>query len=148
MKPGTLIRERRWRAGDGRRLDQPVDWLSGRRDRAVLLWLIVGLASSVDVAQWRPGPLLLGKAAAPDAKVTGILSDRLNPNTASCSSLARLPGIGPARAEAIVAFRSQMLTRREAGDCAFASGKDLQRVPLIGPKTVERMAPYLLFTEP
>jgi competence protein ComEA len=56
---------------------------------------------------------------------------RVRVNTASAGDLAGLPGIGPARAAAIVA------SRRQHGP--FRQVEDLQRVPGIGPKTVEQL---------
>jgi hypothetical protein len=59
---------------------------------------------------------------------------RLDPNRASADALTVLPGIGPARAAAIVA-------RRDARP--FASLSELASVPGIGPVTLAGIAPYL-----
>jgi hypothetical protein len=58
----------------------------------------------------------------------------LDPNTADAASLEALPGIGPARARAIVAAR-----------CAkrFDSPRDLERVPGIGARSRARLEPWL-----
>lgn len=67
--------------------------------------------------------------------------ERINPNTAEAASLMRLPNIGPARAEAIIAYRMSV-----AGDRpAFEKPEDMEKVKGIGPKTVERMRPWLRF---
>lgn len=63
----------------------------------------------------------------------------LDPNTSCVDSLCLLPGIGPALAERIVAARQDGLR--------FARARDLQEVRGIGPRTVERLAPYLTFPE-
>jgi len=55
----------------------------------------------------------------------------LDLNRADAASLEVLPGIGPARAAAIVAARP------------FAQVGELSRVPGIGPGTLARIAPYL-----
>lgn len=56
---------------------------------------------------------------------------RIRVNAADVEELAGLPGIGPSRAAAIVASRGR--------EGPFRRIEDLQRVPGIGPKTVERL---------
>ncbi len=70
------------------------------------------------------------------------LKTQINPNTASLGELLTLPGIGPARAEAIVRYRS---TR--GGERAFIVLEDLCQVHGLGPALVQDMAPWLLFDE-
>jgi competence ComEA-like helix-hairpin-helix protein len=72
------------------------------------------------------------------------LEDKVNPNDASLPSLARLPGIGPARARAIVSYRSQVIERGGGGP-AFSCAEDLRRIAGIGPATVEAIRPWLRF---
>ena len=60
----------------------------------------------------------------------------LDPNRADAETLAALPGIGPARAAAIVAGRASG---------PYRAPRDLLRVHGIGPKTVERLRPFLRF---
>ena len=60
----------------------------------------------------------------------------LDPNRADAAALEALPGVGPARAAAIVADRAR-------GD--YRSLADLGRVPGIGPVTLRRAAPWLTF---
>ena len=55
---------------------------------------------------------------------------------AAVASLMRLPGIGRVRAMDIAAGRSQQ---------PFGCAADLERVRGIGPKTVEKIKPYLTF---
>lgn len=57
-------------------------------------------------------------------------------NEADWPELAELPGVGETIARRIVA------TRRDRGP--FADHNDLSRVPGIGPRTLERVRPYLL----
>jgi len=61
----------------------------------------------------------------------------INPNTASVASLDRLPGIGPALADAIVAAR-------DTGE-PFKNAGDLQRVSGIGKMKSAAIAPFLTF---
>lgn len=60
--------------------------------------------------------------------------ERLDPNTASEVELDRLPGVGPAVARAIVEARAEG---------RFRSVSELTRVPGVGARTVERLAPHL-----
>lgn len=59
----------------------------------------------------------------------------VNLNSASESELLGLPGIGPAKARAILAYR------REKG--SFAAVSDLGRISGFGPALVARLAPFL-----
>jgi len=80
---------------------------------------------------------------ASDPRLTGIgrLLDggAVDPNTASRRLLESLPGIGPGRAAAIVDERTR---------APFESAADLERVPGIGPRTRERLAPFLAVPPP
>lgn len=67
--------------------------------------------------------------------------ERINPNTASMGSLVRLPGIGRARALDIIHYR-QVNAQFET---VFESADDLQAIRGIGPKTAEKLAPWLTF---
>ena len=72
------------------------------------------------------------------------LDERINPNEASAASLERLPGIGTAKAEAIVAYRENF--KKETGsNRAFRSCDDLRKVKGIGAGTVEEMSRWLKF---
>ncbi len=64
--------------------------------------------------------------------------ERLDPNVAEVVELRRLPGVGPATAEAIV--------RSREADGPFVGPDDLERVRGIGPATVAKLAPHLTFT--
>ncbi len=68
---------------------------------------------------------------------------RVDPNTASWQWLACLPGIGETKAKAIVQYRLD----RVEGAAVFRRPEDLARVPGIGPATVRRVAPFLVFPE-
>ncbi|MHC4291661.1 MAG: ComEA family DNA-binding protein [Planctomycetota bacterium] len=66
---------------------------------------------------------------------------RINPNTASVASLVRLPGVGKARAMDIIYYRQN---QKQAGP-AFISTRDLQNIRGIGPKTADKISPWLIF---
>lgn len=76
-------------------------------------------------------------AASADAPTPAkpAFSGTLNINTASAAELEALPGIGPALAGRIIDDR--------AANGPFRTVDDLDRVRGIGPKTLERLRPYL-----
>jgi len=80
-----------------------------------------------------------GRRIGVDAERVRLAEQRINPNTASVGSLARLRNVGPARAAALVEYRQ---TRRGA---AFRRAEDLLNVRGIGPATVEAARPHLRF---
>lgn len=71
-----------------------------------------------------------------------VLDNRVNPNTDSVVSLMRLPGIGPSRAGTIVEYRMHYSAE---GKAVFESATDLEKIKGIGPKTVEKIRPWLCF---
>jgi len=73
--------------------------------------------------------------------------EKINPNTASWASLARLPGIGPGRAKAICRYREQFKTAHPDRQ-AFQVPADLKKVSGLGPILVEGITPYLAFPPP
>ncbi len=72
------------------------------------------------------------------------LSTRLDPNTADAAALSALPGLGEARAHAIVDYREKVRARRP-GQPVFRSGRDLLPIRGIGASTVNNLEPYLVF---
>ncbi len=72
------------------------------------------------------------------------LESRINPNNAPVESLVRLPGLGPGRAGAIVAYR-RIFDEKTDGSLAFQNCNDLQKVKGIGPKTVQNIGELLKF---
>jgi competence ComEA-like helix-hairpin-helix protein len=74
------------------------------------------------------------------------LADRLDPNTAIASQLSEITDIGPARAAAIIAYRSQFQTEHP-GNRAFEKLEDLRKIRGIGPAISETIGPYLTFQD-
>lgn len=75
---------------------------------------------------------------------TAELEHRINPNIAPPESLARLPGIGITRAQAIVTYREDF-QRNSQDNSAFQNCDDLRKVKGIGPVTARNMCEYLKF---
>jgi competence ComEA-like helix-hairpin-helix protein len=72
------------------------------------------------------------------------LESRVNPNYVPPASLARLPGIGLVRAEAIIAYRKNF---RDNEARPFKDCNDLQKVKGIGPKTAADICEWLKFEQ-
>lgn len=68
-------------------------------------------------------------------------SELINPNTAPVGSLVRLPGIGKARALDIIHFRQVNNNLNPA----FKTAQDMEQIKGIGPKTAQKLKPYLTF---
>lgn len=64
-----------------------------------------------------------------------LAPERLDLNAAGQAELERLPGIGPAKARAILAYRQT--------NGPFADPDDLSRVPGVGRRLAERLAPLV-----
>jgi len=73
----------------------------------------------------------------------------VNPNTAPWWELTVLPRIGESTGRAIVAYREKKLhhTAQDPRQRAFHRPADLDDVPRIGIKTIERIAPSLRFED-
>jgi competence protein ComEA len=79
----------------------------------------------------KPAPMKAAKISDP--------AERIPLNQASAAELQRLPGIGPAISARIIAARAQQ---------PFKSVEDLRRVSGIGPKTVEKLRPFVTVNDP
>ena len=119
-----------------RRLNRPRLWSA--EQRAVLATLGLVVCGGAAVLLWR-SPAHIPDPQPPAGDRAGELDNRLDANTATAGELAALPGIGPSRAEAIVAFRARGHT--------FRSAADLERVPGIGPVLAGQMKPFLRFPD-
>ena len=137
-------------------------YFNGTELRSLLLatgLLLVGAAARVGLAP-RPDEFSWTGAATPSGRPSASLSavrrqvsdgaaeeeaaavplgtdEKVDPNRAPVVLLRRLPGVGPARARAIVEER--------ASGGPFQSLADLARVPGIGQRTLEALGPHLTF---
>lgn len=121
----------------------PAGWGWTRRNVAALAVLVIALGGLID---WRAvqNRALLG----PDLQVMDCTlapaGEMIDPNTATWTSLARLPGLGEAKAKAIVDYSRRWADTHD-GRPAFICPADLQGVPGIGPTITREIAPYLTF---
>lgn len=78
-----------------------------------------------------------GDAPAPPVKKakTSALKGKLNLNTASSDQLQLLPGVGPAKADRIIAWRQK--------NGHFKRVADLRKVKGFGYKTLKKLEPFL-----
>jgi competence protein ComEA len=86
--------------------------------------------------------LILALALAASPAAPDPCAERAGPvdlNTATAAELTGVPGIGPKRAERIVAERARR---------PFRAVSDLRRVPGIGKKTLARLRPHLVVRPP
>lgn len=87
------------------------------------------------------GILLIGLVAIPTwvstsfAKPRGELQGALNLNTANMEQFMELPGIGRAKAEAILGYRNTH---------PFLSVQELGEIKGIGPRMMQKLTPYLV----
>ncbi len=128
MRPGVVTLPERSRVADA------IDAAGGAMPDARLDRL--NLARLVEDAERVHVPRVGEDAPPPDEPASrGVLPDgRIDLNTASQAELETLPGVGPARAQAIIA-------EREARP--FRVAGDLRRVPGIGEATFQRLAPLV-----
>jgi hypothetical protein len=102
---------------------------------AVLAFLIAGGA----VLAWQMAgqSVQAGEDIPVDSSRVAQGQDRIDPNTASYASLRRLPGLGPAKAQNIIAWRESHK------DQPFRQAGDLSRIRGFGTVLPRRVAPYL-----
>ena len=93
-------------------------------------------ASSADPA----APPAVGPAPGGPAPVGMTPDGKVILNQACADELTKLPGVGPKRAQAIVALRTKLKR--------FKHPTDLLRVKGIGPRSLQRMLPHLVLDAP
>lgn len=100
--------------------------------RVLAAALLCLLTSTAVHAQTSPTPAPAKPAAASPPAFNGVV----NINTASADELALLPGVGPARAKAIVDYRTAQGPFKKVDDLAGVSG--------IGSRSLERLRPFIV----
>lgn len=115
-------------------LDETPPWLLKRADQAVVGTLVLAALVSMTCWWYRQGGAE-GRLIEIDREPKRIVRFEVDVNKADWPELAQLPGIGEKLAQRIVS------TREERGP--FLDHSELRRVRGIGPKTLEKMRPYL-----
>lgn len=107
-------------------------WIDRSNQRAASEWVDVG--QSVSIAEMAAGSERSG-AASRQHEIGAISEGMVDLNRATAAQLELLPGIGPASAARIVAYREQI--------GGFRSVDELDGVSGIGSRTMERLRPLL-----
>ena len=109
-------------------------WLLRRADQTAVAALVV-IAMAAMVGWWVSQGGWQGRLIEIDRAEPLVAHFEVDINSADWPELIQLPGVGETLAKRIVASRN--------AQGPFADNDDLQRVPGIGPKTLERIRPYL-----
>ena len=81
-------------------------------------------------------PSMPSKPMMPSTPAMPSAASVIDINNADATMLESLPGIGPAKSKAIIDYRTQ--------NGPFQSAADLEKVPGIGSKTMEQLAPLIM----
>jgi len=126
-----------------------------KRNRQITLWVALAILTVSCVYRYWQHRRFVGRDLVLETGDSSLestnaepLADTINPNTADWASMTRLPGIGPTRARAIVAFREQYLQNHPDETRAFTCAEDLMRIKGIGEKISAQIEPFLIFEEP
>jgi len=125
-----------------------------KRNRQITLWAALAILTASCVYRYWQHRRFVGRDLVLETGDSALestnaepLADTINPNTADWASLTRLPGIGPTRARAIVAYREQYLQSHPEETRAFTRAEDLTRIKGIGEKISAQIEPFLRFEE-
>ena len=116
-------------------------WYMTPRERMTLIVLMASALAATSILAWRKTHERVEAFAEATVQQRAweqqlAAARTVNLNTASVEELRRLPRIGEATAERIVAYRAQ--------HGPFLSVQELDRVSGIGPKTLIELQPYLI----
>lgn len=115
-----------------------------RMNQLKLLWLLLAILTLSIIFRVTASQLVNSDDMVVHRNVT---DEAINPNTADWTSLARLPGIGEAKAKAIVNYREEQKQSMQKNTLIFSTSDDLKAVKGLGEKTVRSIEPFLIFSE-
>ncbi|MFC1783253.1 ComEA family DNA-binding protein, partial [Planctomycetota bacterium] len=107
-------------------------------------WLILVLLTIFFGIRYYSNKSYVGIQEVEDKEKVKEIERKINPNTASWTSMARLPGIGEKLAQAIVDYRKVYWSENVKTQC-FNRCEDLENVRGIGPVKREQIRPYLKY---
>lgn len=123
-----------YRLPRGSRVADAVEAAGGARRRAAVD--AINLAAPLADGQRIAVPVIAAVPTQEAGAGTGETTGPLSLSSASAEALDALPGIGPATAAEIIAWRD--------ANGGFASVEDLERVPGIGPAKLEALRPHVV----
>lgn len=127
---------------------QPIDdRISIRRNHNITLWVLLVVLTVSIAWKYFAYQIRVNHDFEVIQGTTQALPNSVNPNTASWTSLARLPGIGETKAKAIIDYREAFYQDHSKDKFPFESPDDLKKVKGIGPATVEKIRAYLCLQE-
>ena len=111
--------------------------------KTFLLWCVLLVFAAANFLQLR------GNTYRPEMQAFKMsnevsINDKINPNTADWTSLARLPGIGEKRAKDIIYYRNNQ-KKYDNSTAVYKEYTDLANVKGIGKLTCEQIRDYLIF---
>jgi hypothetical protein len=123
----------------------------------LIAWLAMGGVLSIALYQRANAPLLVEEPPRiAEPADSSPIETRLDPNIAEWYDLTRLPRVGEGLARSIIAYReaknlewqsSHPEQSAEQAPPVFTRPEDLLPIKGIGPKTVERLRPFLRFRD-
>lgn len=125
----------------GRRIFAPRVWSAAQRG---VLAALVGFMLALIVWRAAADRGHLDDPPQPNPQRARNLADRVDLNIADLDTLVTLPGIGPSRAQTIIAYR-QSVERRGSGEPAFTKAEDLLYIDGFGMATIDLLRPHLAF---
>jgi DNA uptake protein ComE-like DNA-binding protein len=115
----------------------------------LLCYLFLGLLLGGSLLARFYYPFFIDHQALINRERAGQIDQRIDPNTASWQELACLPAIGEVKAKRIVQYRHERGVHPESKVSAvFRHPDDLRAIRGIGPKTTQKISPYLKFPVP
>jgi len=119
----------------------------GKNLREKVLWMILFIIAGWGIYRLNRNTVNIDRNFIIEEGNAKTLADKINPNTSSWASMARLPGFGIGRAKAVVKFREAWREENNDKGEPFKNYQDLCKIKGIGEKTAEHVKDYLIFSD-